>query len=261
MIEEGQPILIASNVSKYFGGVRALERVSVAVPESRIVGLIGPNGSGKTTLFNVITGFYVPDEGEVLYRTSNEGFISIDGLNPHEVFKLGIARTFQIPKLFPSLTVLENLTITPVNQLGEGILNAIRWGTWLNEEKALVKKAVNILTEFGKLDIALKYPSELSVADIKLVETLRGLMTSARVYLLDEPLAGLDLPTARSLLKFIKELKNTYRLTFFVIEHRIDLLMEIVDYVYVLHNGRLLASGEPAEVMNNSDVIKAYVGE
>jgi len=257
---EERHILITRNVSKYFGGVKALEKVSVSIPEGWIVGLIGPNGSGKTTLFNIITGFHVPTEGEVFYRTSDK-IVRIDGLNPHEVYRLGIVRTFQIPRIFPSLTVLENLLVTPIGQRGESILNAIRWRSWLEDEKNLVKKALSILTKFNKLDIAFKYPAELSVADIKLVETLRGLMTPARVYLLDEPLAGLDLPTARTLLKFIKEVRDTYKLTFFIIEHRIDLLMEIAEYVYVLHAGKLLASGKPAEVIQNPDVVKAYVGE
>jgi branched-chain amino acid transport system ATP-binding protein len=114
---------------------------------------------------------------------------------------------------------------------------------------------------FNKLEIAFKYPAQLSVADIKLVETLRGLMANARLYLLDEPLAGLDFATARRLLNFIKEIRNSYNVTFIIIEHRIDLLMETVDYVYVLHNGRLLASGKPDEVIQNPDVVKAYVGE
>ncbi|MEM4489296.1 MAG: ABC transporter ATP-binding protein [Desulfurococcaceae archaeon] len=255
-----KPLMITRNLSKYFGGIKALEEVSITIFEEQIVGLIGPNGSGKTTLFNVITGFYMPDKGEILYRVENKDLIKINGLNPHEVFKLGIVRTFQIPRLFPSLTVLENLLIAPPNQIGEKILNAVRRKMWLKEEENLVKKAIDLLTSFGKQDIIFKYPLELSVADVKLIETLRGLMTPAKIYLLDEPLAGLDLPTARSLLSFIKELRDRYKLTFFVIEHRIDLLMEAVDHVYVLHNGRLLASGKPSEVMNNPDVIKAYVG-
>jgi branched-chain amino acid transport system ATP-binding protein len=257
---EIQPILNTRNVSKYFGGVRALEKVSIIIPEGGIIGLIGPNGSGKTTLFNIITGFHVPSEGEVFYKL-NSKFIRIDGLNPHEVFRLGIVRTFQIPRLFPSLTVIENLLVTPIGQKGESILNAIRWRSWLEEEKSLIKKALSLLAKFNKLDVAFKYPAELSVADIKLVETLRGLMNPARLYLLDEPLAGLDLLTARTLLKFIKEIRDTYKLTFIIIEHRIDLLMEIVEYVYVLHNGRVLASGKPEEIIQNPDVIKAYVGE
>jgi len=253
-------ILIVKNVSKYFGGVRALEKVSLAIPENSIIGLIGPNGSGKTTLFNVITGFHVPNSGEILFKTGGN-YIRLNGLNPHEVFRHGIVRTFQIPRLFPSLTVLENMLVTPVGQSGEKILNAIRYKTWREEETSLAEKALKLLGEFGKLEIADKYPSELSVADIKLVETLRGLMTSAKLYLLDEPLAGLDLPRARRLLDFVKNLRARYGLTFFIIEHRIDLLLGSVDYVYVLHNGMLLSSGTPEEVMRDPNVIKAYVGE
>lgn len=260
MSKEVRHILATRNVSKYFEGVKVLEKVSITIPEGGIIGLIGPNGSGKTTLFNIITGFHVPSEGEVLYRASNE-FIRIDGLNPHEIYRLGIVRTFQLPRLFNSLTVIENLLVTPVGQRGESILNAVRRRTWLEEEKNLVKKALSILTMFNKLEIAFKYPAQLSVADIKLVETLRGLMANARLYLLDEPLAGLDFATARRLLNFIKEIRNSYNVTFIIIEHRIDLLMETVDYVYVLHNGRLLASGKPDEVIQNPDVVKAYVGE
>jgi len=254
------PILIVKNISKYFGGIKALEKVSLSVPENSIIGLIGPNGSGKTTLFNVVTGFYVPDGGEVYFKV-NDDYVRIDGLNPHEVFKMGIVRTFQIPRLFPSLTVLENMLVTPINQIGEKLINSIRFRVWNKEEEMLARKALDILKEFGKLDIADKRPSEISVADVKLIETLRGLMTPARLYLLDEPLAGLDIPTAYKLLEFVKDLRARYKLTFLIVEHRIDLLLGAVDYVYVLHNGKLLSSGKPEEVMKDPRVIKAYVGE
>ncbi|MEM1628155.1 MAG: ABC transporter ATP-binding protein [Desulfurococcaceae archaeon] len=258
---EEEAILVINNVSKYFGGLKALNKVTIEIPEKCIVGLIGPNGSGKTTLFNVITGFYPPDEGKIMYKTLSGNFVDITGLNPHEVFKMGVIRTFQIPRLFPSLTVLENLLITPLNQRGESVVNSLRRSKWLREEEELVHRAVNLLKTFNRLDIASKYPSELSIGDIKLIETLRGLMTPARLYLLDEPLAGLDLHVARSLLRLIRELNKNHGLTFLIVEHRIDLLMEIADFVYVLHNGFLLASGTPSEIINDFKVVRAYIGE
>lgn len=258
---ENNAILVTNRVSKSFGGVKALNKVSIEIPERHIVGLIGPNGSGKTTLFNVITGFYPPDEGKVMYKTASSDLVDITGLNPHEVFRIGVIRTFQIPRLFPSLTVLENLLITSPSQRGENIVNSFRRSKWLREEEELVRRAVGLLKMFNKLDIVSKYPSELSIGDVKLIETLRGLMTPARLYLLDEPLAGLDLRTARSLMDLIKRLNRDCGISFLIVEHRVDLLMEIADFVYVLHNGVLLASGTPSEIINDPRVTKAYIGE
>ncbi len=252
-------ILEVRDVAKYFGGVKALDGVSLTVPERGLIGLIGPNGSGKTTLFNVITGFYVPDRGSVLFRESND-LVRIDGLNPNEVFKKGIVRTFQIPRLFNSLTVLENLLVTPLGQKGESPVRALFRNSWSKQERELASKAIELLKTFNMLHYVNSKISELSAAHIKMLETIRGLMTPAKLYLLDEPAAGVDYAIARELFTYVKKLRDEHNLTFFIIEHRLEILMEYVDYVYVLHNGRLLSEGKPQEVISDPKVIEAYIG-
>lgn len=251
-------ILEVKGVSKRFGGVVALQDVSLSVPSQGIVGLIGPNGSGKTTLFNVVTGFYVPDKGEVWFNDGNRSE-RIDGLNPNEVFAKGIVRTFQIPRLFKSLTVLENLLVTPFAQKGENPLKALKPSSWTEEERALARKAVSLLRRFGLLEYANVRVSELSGAHIKLLETIRGLMTPAKLFLLDEPAAGVEAGAAHELFRLVRELRSE-GYTFLIVEHRIEILMQYVDYVYVLHNGQLLAEGKPEEVTSNPKVVEAYIG-
>ncbi|MEZ0344951.1 MAG: ABC transporter ATP-binding protein [Infirmifilum sp.] len=250
--------LEVNGVSKRFGGIVALDNVSLAVPERGIVGLIGPNGSGKTTLFNVVTGFYVPDKGEVWFN-NGAGQERIDGLNPNEVFAKGIVRTFQIPRLFKTLTVLENLLVTPLYQRGEDPLKALRPSEWGDEERQLARKALTLLKRFGLLEYAYARVSELSGAHIKLLETIRGLMVNARLFLLDEPAAGVEASAAHGLFKLVSELRSE-GYTFFIVEHRLEILMQYVDYVFVMHNGQLLAEGKPDEVIQDKKVIDAYIG-
>lgn len=252
-------LLEVRDVAKYFGGVRALDGVSLTVPERGLVGLIGPNGSGKTTLFNVITGFYVPDRGSVWFRESEE-MVRIDGLNPNEVFKKGIVRTFQIPRLFNSLTVLENMLVTPLGQMGENVSKLFLTKAWVSQERELARKAVNLLKIFNMLHCVNSKVSELSAAHIKMLETARGLMTPAKLYMLDEPAAGVDYSVARELFTYVRRLRDEHNLTFLIIEHRLEILMEYVDYVYVLHNGKLLSEGKPQEVVSDPKVIEAYIG-
>jgi branched-chain amino acid transport system ATP-binding protein len=249
-------MLEVEKVAKYFGGVKALDGVSLNVKRGSIIGLIGPNGSGKTTLFNVITGFYEPTKGEVWFEGER-----IDGLNPNEIYKKGIVRTFQIPKLFQSLSVLENVLLTPPNQLGEKPFVAPFRKKWSEQEVILAKRAVDLLNMFDLKPYVRSKVSELSAAHIKLLETIRGIMGNAKLLLLDEPAAGVAYTTAKEMFEFIVRLRNEAGLTFFIIEHRLEVLMDYVEYVYVLHNGKLLSEGKPEEVMQDKKVIEAYIGE
>ncbi len=249
-------VLEVVDLAKYFGGIKALDGVSLEVKRGSIVGLIGPNGSGKTTLFNVVTGFYESTRGEVWFNGER-----IDGLNPNEIYLKGLVRTFQIPRLFHSLSVLENVLVTPPNQIGERPLNALFKKKWTDQEVNLAKQAVNILKMLGLAPYANVKVSDLSAAHIKLLETARGLMGGAKLLLLDEPTAGVAYTTAKELFDFIVELRDEKGLTFFIIEHRLEVLMDYVEYVYVLHNGKLLSEGRPEEVVEDRKVIEAYIGE
>ncbi|MBS7653916.1 ABC transporter ATP-binding protein [Candidatus Bathyarchaeota archaeon] len=249
------PILRVQNVSKKFGGVEALKDVSLEVKRGSVTGLIGPNGSGKSTLFNVITGFYKPDFGSVYFEGKR-----IDGLNPDEVYNMGIARTFQTPRLFGPLTTLENMMLSPKGQKGESLLKAPLRKTWLNEEIQLANEVKNLLKEFDMDGLYKMFASDLSGGHVKMVETSKGILGRAKLILLDEPTAGVHYAVGKNLFEYINYLRKTYNLTFFIIEHRIDLLFDYVDYVYVLHMGRLLSEGTPEEVASDPKVIEAYIG-
>jgi len=249
------PILKVQNVSKRFGGVEALGDVSLEVKRGSITGLIGPNGSGKSTLFNVITGFYKPDSGSVYFEGKR-----IDGLNPNEIYNMGIARTFQIPRLFGSLTILENMMLSPKGQKGESLLKAPFKKVWLEEELQIATEVKHLLKEFGMDGLYNLPASDLSGGHIKMVETSKGILGRAKLILLDEPTAGVHYAIGRNLFEYISYLRRTRGLTFFIIEHKIELLFDYVDYVYVLHMGRVLSQGTPEEVASDPKVIEAYIG-
>lgn len=248
-------ILKVENVSKRFGGVVALDNVSLSVHEGSVTGLIGPNGSGKTTLFNVISGFYPPDSGEVYFMGSK-----ITGLNPNEIYNLGLVRTFQNPRLFPRLTVLENLLVA-ANSKGERVTSSIMKRNWVDDEVKLVKRAQEITKSLGLKEVERNVASDVSGAHMKLIETARSLMNSPKLLLVDEPAAGVSYSAAKNLFNYLLKLREEYRITLFIIEHRIDILMNYVDYVYVLHLGKLLSEGTPEEVLNDKKVIEAYIGD
>lgn len=248
-------ILKVENVSKRFGGVVALDDVTLSVRENSITGLIGPNGSGKTTLFNVISGFYPPDSGEVYFMGNK-----ITGLNPNEIYNLGLVRTFQNPRLFPRLTVLENLLVAASSK-GERVTSSVVKRNWVSDELRLIKKAYEITKYVGLEGVERNIASDVSGAHMKLIETARSLMNSPKVLLVDEPAAGISYSAAKNLFNYLLKLREEYGITLFVIEHRIDILMDYVDYVYVLHLGKLLSEGTPEEILNDKKVIEAYIGD
>jgi len=249
------PILEVQGVSKSFGGVEALKDVTLKVEEGSVTGLIGPNGSGKTTLFNVIAGFYQPDSGRVLFEGRR-----IDGLNPDEVYNMGLARTFQNPRPFSSMTTLENLMLSPRGQIGESLAKAPLRRLWSGEEFKIAKNIKDFMSRVGIADLYKMRVSDLSGGHIKMVETSKGILGGARLILLDEPAAGLQYAVGRGVFEYINSLRKSLNLTFFVIEHRIDLLFDFADYIYVLHMGRLLSEGKPKEVASDPEVIRAYIG-
>jgi len=239
-----------------FGGIVALNGVSVSVEKRSLTMIIGPNGSGKTTLINVISGIYKPDDGRIKYNG-----LDITGKPPHEIYKIGIVRTFQIPLLFTNLTVLENLLVAARVNEGESFLKSIFKSKWLKREEELVEKAYRIL-ELLNLDYLWSCPvSKLSGGQMKLVEIGRALMSDPQLVLMDEPIAGINPRLAHEIFDHIIYLKNKMNLSFLIVEHRLDVALQYVNYVYAMHRGKIIAEGKPEEVLENPEVSKAYLGE
>ncbi|MEM1994405.1 MAG: ABC transporter ATP-binding protein [Nitrososphaerales archaeon] len=248
-------LLDIQSVSKSFGGVKALDRVNVKVNEKQVALMIGPNGSGKTTLINVVSGFYAPDEGKIYFNGRD-----ITALPPHQIYKLGLVRTFQIPSLFTRLTVLENLLVASKVNRGESFLKAPFTGSWLKDEEENLDKALKIL-QLLKIDHLWDLrASKLSGGQMKLLEIGRSLMSDAKMILLDEPISGVNPTLAHEIFTYILNLRDKLGLTFLIIEHRLDLALPYVDYVYVLAYGKLITQGEKEKVMRDSQVISAYLG-
>jgi len=234
----------------------AVWECSVDVEEGSITGLIGPNGAGKTTLFNLITGYHKPDRGEIRFQGQR-----IDGLPPHEVSRRKIYRTFQIPREFAQMTVLENLMLMPDRQLGEKI-----WNTWLRpasvrkQEKAIKEKALEVLEFVELIDLKDEYAGSLSGGQKKLLELARSMMVEPTLVLLDEPGAGVNPTLLRKLVENIRKLCEEKKMTFFVIEHDMDLVMNLCNPVIVMSEGKKLVEGPPEQIKNDAKVLEAYLG-
>lgn len=251
-------ILTAEGIVKQFGAFKALDGVNIEVERGKVTLIIGPNGSGKTTLVNVITGVYKPDNGKVHYINSEGKKIDITGWPSHKIFQLGIVRTFQIPQLFHKLTVLENLLVVARGHK-EGVVPALL-KSWYREEENFAKKAFEILKSV-RLDEKWDVPAYLlSAGEMKLLELARALMAGADLIILDEPIAGVPIDQANDVFKVVKSINSQQKITFLIIEHRIDIAFKYVDYVYAMASGRVIAKGTPEEVANNQRVKEVYIG-
>lgn len=249
-------MLIVKDVHKSFGGLKALNGVSLEVESGSITGVIGPNGSGKTTLFNVISGFYPKDKGEIYFKGRR-----IDGLPPHKIAKMGLCRTFQISQIPQKMTVLENMLLAPQGQLGEGILGALlRYRQVARQERAYLRKALSLLELVGLLDWGNEYAGNLSGGQKKLLSLARVLMADPELILLDEPTAGVNPTLIRDLLEVIGRLQDEEGKTFLVIEHNMKVISSICDRVYVLNFGEIIAEGTPEEIQQSERVLQAYLG-
>ena len=248
-------ILEVKDVKKAFGNLRALDGVTLDVDDKTVTILIGPNGSGKTTLLNVITGFLKPDQGQIRF-----GSADITGRSPQEVYSAGIARTFQIPAMFGNLTTLENLVVAEKNHPGESLTRSFIKRLWVKRERDAVEKASKILQLLGLSEQMDKPASFLSGGQMKLVEIGRALMSDATLYLLDEPVSGVNPTLAHEIFARILNLREQYGITFLIVEHRLDIALKYVDYVNAMVSGRLIAAGPPKEVISDPKVIEAYLG-
>lgn len=249
-------MLTITNLEKNFGNLRALDRVSLEVERDSIVGLIGPNGSGKTTLFNVVSGFYEKDGGEVYFKGER-----IDGLTPDKIAKKGLCRTFQVSKAPERLTVLENMMLAAKSQVGENPLGALFMRPRVHKsEKDNLKRAMDLLEMLQLVDLKNEYAGDLSGGQKKLLSLGRIFMLEPDLILLDEPTAGVNLTLTRDLLKVIRKLQKKEGKSFFIIEHSMKVISDICDKVYVLNFGRKMAEGTPEEIQQNEQVLKAYLG-
>ena len=250
------PFLAVEDLTKSFGGLRAVDRCSLEVREGTITGLIGPNGAGKTTLFNLLTGFHRPDGGRVRFRGDD-----ITGLPAHKVFRRGICRTFQIPREFKDLSVLENLMVVAPDQAGERL-----WVPWLQpgrvrrDETRLRERAMVVLEQVGLARLAGEPAWTLSGGQKKLLELARTLMAEPALLMLDEPGAGVNPTQMKELTRYIRWLAAERGVTILLIEHDMDLVMAICNPVIVLSEGRPLAEGPPDIIRKDPRVLAAYLG-
>ncbi len=251
-----QALLDIQEIVKDFGGVRAVNHCSFSVSPQTITGLIGPNGAGKTTLFNLISGFYKPDEGKVYFKGEE-----ITALPPHKIFHKGICRTFQIPREHKSMTVLENLMLVPPGQLGERL-----WNPWFrprrvrHQEGEIRDKALGILEFVGFIHLKDEYAGNLSGGQKKLLELARTMMADPEMILLDEPGAGVNPTLMRQLTQYITQLCHEHGVTFLLIEHDMNLVMNLCNPVVVMSEGRVLMEGRPEQVRSDDRVLEAYLG-
>jgi branched-chain amino acid transport system ATP-binding protein len=249
-------LLQLDNVVRTFGALRAVDGVSLQVERSSITGLIGPNGAGKTTLFNTIAGSLKPDAGAITL-----GGARIDGLRPDQVFHRGLGRTFQIPRPLGTLTVLENMLLAPVRQSGEKFWNSwIARGRLRAEDAANREKAREVIDFVGLSALAGQPARVLSGGQQKLLELARILMVDPSIILLDEPAAGVNPVLLDSLIERILALHKR-GVTFFLIEHNMDMVMQLCNPVVVMAQGKLVMQGTPQTVRNDARVIDAYLGD
>jgi len=244
------------NISKHFGGIKAVDNVSINIARGSITGLIGPNGAGKTTLFNIIAGLYTPSAGRVFLDGEE-----ITGLKPHQLFRKGLLRTFQIAHEFSRLSVTENLMMVPGGQSGESLINAwFRRAGVEQEEQAIHDKAMAVI-EFLNLDhIADELAGNLSGGQKKLLELGRTMMVDAKVVFLDEVGAGVNRTLLREIGDAIIKLNQDQGYTFCMIEHDMEFIGRMCDPVICMAEGAVLAEGTAEQVQNNEDVIEAYLG-
>jgi len=248
-------IIEVQNVSKFFGSLRAVDGVSVNIEEKSLTILIGPNGSGKTTLINTIAGLYRADTGKVIFAGRD-----ITKLPSHKIYRLGMARTFQIPSLFWKLSVLENVVVAAKNNPGEGFVRSMVKRSWMKEEKQMTEDAFKTLEVVGLYDVWEHSADSLSGGQMKLLELGRAMAGGAKVILLDEPISGVNPRLAHEIFEKLVSLRADLGITFFIIEHRLDIALRYIDTVVAMAFGKVLAAGKPEIVMADPRLIEAYLG-
>ena len=255
--EDKKRLLDLDNVSIVFGGLRAVSNLSMHIDEHELIGLIGPDGAGKTTAFNLITGVYVPTEGDITFNG-----VRINGKKSYQVTQLGMARTFQNIRLFSELPVIDNVKIAYHMHIGYNLPEAIfRTRKYVQEENEVTKKAMELLTIFHLEDHAYDLAKNLPYGAQRRLEIARALATEPKLLLLDEPAAGMNPQETKELMEMIRWLRDHFHLAILLIEHDMGLVMGVCQRIYVLEYGLCIASGTPDEIRRNKRVIEAYLGE
>ncbi|MRI33605.1 high-affinity branched-chain amino acid ABC transporter ATP-binding protein LivG [Endozoicomonas sp. OPT23] len=250
-------LLEASDLSMRFGGLLAVDQMALKINQGEIVSMIGPNGAGKTTVFNCLTGFYKATGGDIRFKGQ-----AIEGMPGFKIARLGVVRTFQNVRLFKAMTVLENLLVAQHRHLNTGLLAGLfKTPGFKKSETEAIAKSEFWLDKVGLTEFANREAGNLAYGQQRRLEIARCMVTNPELLMLDEPAAGLNPNETAELDELISDLRRDHGVTVLLIEHDMKLVMEISDRIYVINQGRPLASGTPDEIRNNPEVIKAYLGE
>ncbi|MEA3254112.1 MAG: ABC transporter ATP-binding protein [Chloroflexota bacterium] len=251
-----ETLLRVESVCKHFGGVYAVDGVNMNIREGGIWGLVGPNGSGKSTLFNTILGLHQPNSGGIYFkgqRTNN--------MAPHQIYGLGVVNSFQVPRLFPSLTVLDNMLVAARGQKGDSFFTSLFLREkWQKQEEGLTDEALDILELIELRKLTFSPAGELSGGQRKLLEIARALMAHPTLLLLDEPAAGINPVLGKKVFQKLQDLSRS-GMTFFIVEHRLEILFEFASWIYVMDKGKTVAEGNPEDIVKEPAFYQAYLGK
>ena len=248
-------ILSISAVSKHFGGLTVLDGVDMELEKGKLYQLIGPNGSGKTTLINVVSGLLKPDDGKIIFDGND---ITHKGL--FDTYKTGLIRTWQIPQPFNTLTTMENFLISSGGNAGESFLMAPLRSKWKNDEKRITDKAMQIMEMVSLVEQKDISSQNLSGGQQKLLELGRAMMSGASMILMDEPIAGINPTLAHEIFAKISDLCKKQKITFLIVEHRLDIALQYADHVFAMDRGKIIAEGSSEDVIKHPKVVESYLG-
>jgi len=249
-------ILSISDIVKQFGGHTVLDGINMNLEEGQLYQLIGPNGSGKTTLINIISGMLKPDNGKIIFDGND---ITRKGL--YDTFKTGLVRTWQIPQPFNHLTTLENFVVSSGINVGESFLMAPLKSKWEDDEKKITDDALEIMEMVNLIKQKDTLSQNLSGGQQKLLELGRAMMTGAKMILMDEPIAGVNPTLAHEIFDKISKICKKQKITFLIVEHRLDIALQYTDYLFAMNRGKIIAQGNPDDVIKHPEVVESYLGE